>query len=409
MMLSVDASVAVPTHGEGSSVSSPPACPRVADIHAVLSGVLPLEIYFQPIVDLHRGRTAGYEALARFPSSFACVGPDSWFALADEVGLGAALEGLALRRAMARRADMPRDCFLSVNVSPHLLGALEIQEALAGDLRGVVVELTEHVGNGDEHLLLESLKALRARGAIVALDDAGSGYAGLRQVAVVRPGLVKLDRSLVDGVDRDPVKRVLARLLGSFAGELDAWLLAEGIETNEELQVFLTLGVALGQGYFLGRPSPVFEPLDPHLGARIAATAALVRARHKVASLVTPVAVRRLDDVSTALLPRVVLDDTDRPIGLELANRPSSPDGGVMTVHPGDAVADATARAMSRPEARRWDPVVMTGARGQVLGLVLIDSLVQRLAELQQATERDDNTVSTPDRRGEGSEEIRVW
>jgi len=77
--------------------------------------------------------------------------------------------------------------------------------------------------------------------------------------------------------------------------------------------------------------------------------------------------------------------------------------------HPGDAVADATARAMSRPAARRWDPMVMTGARGQVLGLVLIDSLVQRLAELQQPTERDDKTVSTPNRRGEGSEETRVW
>ena len=372
----------------------PSSGPRVADIRAVLTGVLPLEIYFQPIVDLQRGRTAGYEALARFPKLCADVGPDIWFACADEAGLGAALEGLALQLALRSRPGMPRDCFLSVNVSPHLIGEPEIQAALVGDLRGVVVELTEHVGNGDEDILLEALKGLRARGAIVALDDAGSGYAGLRQVAVVRPGLVKLDRSLVDGIDHDPVKHVLARLLGSFAGELDAWLLAEGIETVEELQIFVTLGVALGQGFLLGRPSATFDPLDPHLAARIAAASALVRARHRVASLVTPVAVRRFTEPSTAILPRVVLDDTDRPIGLELGSRASSPDGGVMTVHPGDAVADATMRAMSRPEARRWDPLVLTGGRGQVLGLVLVDALVQRLAELQQAGERDEKTTA---------------
>jgi EAL domain-containing protein (putative c-di-GMP-specific phosphodiesterase class I) len=411
-----------------------------ADVDQILGNGHLLQIYFQPIVDLQRGRTAGYEALARFPSMIpsAVKGvsqpggptPDQWFAAADATGRGAQLEALALGRALAARPAMPENTFLSVNVSPHLLATPQVQQALSGDLRGVVVELTEHVRNGDERILLAALDSLRARGALVALDDAGSGYAGLRQVAVVRPSLVKLDRSLVERVDTDPAKLVLARLLGAYSGELDAWLLAEGIETDAELHVFVSLGVPLGQGYLLGRPSPDFEALDPQLAARIAAAAALVRSRHKVASLVSPVATRRLGETSDVRLPRVVLDDTGRPVGLELSHRPSSASGGVMTVHPVDDVASVTARAMSRPEARRWDPLVLTGARGQVLGLVTIDALVLRLAELQQVQDRADTTgpmaapaiireptghpstqrpYPPPNTQGVPHEEVRLW
>ena len=386
------------------------------DVDRVLQQHHLLQLQFQPIVDLQRGRTAGYEALSRFAPSpgHQASAPDVWFEAADAAGRGAKLEALALSRALASRPDMPANTFLSVNVSPHLLAAPEVQDALVGDLRGVVVELTEHVRNGDERILVAALDGLRSRGALVALDDAGSGYAGLRQVAVVRPSLVKLDRSLVDGVDTDPTKQVLARLLGSYAGELDAWLLAEGIETEAELQVYVSLGVPLAQGYLLGRPQAGFGSLDPQLAARLAAASALVRARHKVASLVSPVSTRNHDEVSQAKLPRVVLDDTGRPMGLELLKRPSNASGGVTTVHPLDDVAATTARAMSRPEARRWDPLVLTGMRGQVLGLITVDSLVLRLAELQQSRERADDAMSpssepiTEPDQGVAHEEVRL-
>ena len=90
-----------------------------------------------------RRRVAGYEALARFPGS---AGPDVWFAAAAEAGSRAELEALAIRKALAAVPDLPPDTFLTVNVSPHLLGSAPVQAALAGrpDLHRVVVELTEH-------------------------------------------------------------------------------------------------------------------------------------------------------------------------------------------------------------------------------------------------------------------------
>src|SRR3954451_20905199 len=102
-----------------------------------------LTLVFQPIVDLAGGTVAGYEALSRFPGT---AGPDVWFAAAAEAGLGAELEALAIHKALAARPDLPDNTFLTVNVSPHLLGADPVQDALATrpDLRRVVLELTEH-------------------------------------------------------------------------------------------------------------------------------------------------------------------------------------------------------------------------------------------------------------------------
>lgn len=217
---------------------------RLPNCRPLLADPDDLTMVFQPIVDLAAARTAGYEALARFPGT---AGPDVWFAAAADCGLAAELEALAVAKALAAVPLLPDDTFLSVNVSPHLLGSGPVQDALAArpDLRRVVVELTEHTPVDDLDALRRQTRALRARGALVALDDAGSGYSGLQQVAVVRPQIVKLDRALVTGVDTDPVRAALTEMVGEFAGRLDAWLLAEGVETTAELAALVRFGVPL--------------------------------------------------------------------------------------------------------------------------------------------------------------------
>ena len=154
------------------------------------------------------------------------------------------------------RPVLPPDTFLTVNVSPHILGSAPVQDALATrpGLQRVVVELTEHTPVHDLAALRRQCDELRARGALIALDDAGSGYSGLQQLAALRPQVVKLDRALVSDADTDPVRVALAEMLGEFAGRIDAWLLAEGIETPAELAAFALLGVPLAQGWLLGRP-----------------------------------------------------------------------------------------------------------------------------------------------------------
>jgi hypothetical protein len=137
-----------------------------------------------------------------------------------------------------------------------------------------VLELTEHHAVGDLRPLIDLRDRLRAKGALLALDDAGSGYSGLQQITQFRPQLIKLDRALVTGADGDEVKLALVEMLGEFGGRIDAWLLAEGIETWGELQAFLRLRVPLGQGWLLGRPGPPWVQLDPEVRDRLRRQAA---------------------------------------------------------------------------------------------------------------------------------------
>src|SRR3954464_5973501 len=258
------------------------------DCRPLLADPEDLSLVFQPIVDLAAATVAGYEALARFPG---VAGPDAWFAAAAEAGIAAELEALAIHKALAVVPDLPADTFLTINVSPHILGSAPVQAALATrpDLRRVVVELTEHTPVHDLAALRRQCDELRARGALIALDDAGSGYSGLQQLAALRPQVVKLDRALVSDADTDPVRVALAEMLGEFAGRIDAWLLAEGIETAAELAAFMRLGVPLGQGWVLGRPSPGFTPLAPEVVRLVKGQAARGQLTESVASLMRPV------------------------------------------------------------------------------------------------------------------------
>jgi diguanylate cyclase (GGDEF)-like protein len=207
---------------------------------------------FQPIVSLASGEAVGYEALARFDGKPG-VPPSWWFSQAHRFGLGAALEAAAVRAALAVDSR-PAGTFLAINLSPSALAASEVTDLLPGDLRGVVIEITEEERVVDLDALQRHLDPLRARGARIAVDDAGEGYAGLQQVMRMRADMIKLDRALVADVHSDPAKIALIGSLVHFARSTDASICAEGIETLDELRVLIHLGVAHGQGWALGRP-----------------------------------------------------------------------------------------------------------------------------------------------------------
>ena len=133
----------------------------------------------------------------------------------------------------------------------------------AFDPRRIVVELTEYLKIDDYPQLRTALMSIRERGVRLALDDAGSGYAGLSLILKVAPDIIKLDMELIRGIDFDPVRRSLVAAVVSVSRELGATVIAEGIETKDELDTLRELGVGCGQGYFLGRPGPL-EMLDAY-------------------------------------------------------------------------------------------------------------------------------------------------
>ncbi len=225
--------------------------PEPHEVQAVLdTGAVAVAL--QPVLHLSDGVVVGQEALARFGGR---IPTDRWFRGASRYGLGLALEVLCLERALALLPDLDGAQFLAVNVSPAALADPRTLAALEqADLHRVVVEITEHEAVADYPGVRATLDRLRARGARVAVDDTGAGYASLRHVLLLQPEVVKLDTALVRDLPTDPRKRALVVALTSFAQEVGSTVLGEGIETREQLLELQAIGVDLGQGWHLGVP-----------------------------------------------------------------------------------------------------------------------------------------------------------
>ena len=228
-----------------------------ARIEAVLGGE-GLSIAYQPIVDLDSGRTIGAEALSRF-SADPGRPPNLWFEEAWSVGLGQQLELAAIAAAIEGAKALPQDWVIAVNASPQTVQAPQLLNVLGGAASRVIVEVTEHAEISDPVVFTQAADFLRGHGVRLAIDDAGSGYSGLRRLLDLNPDIIKLDISLTSGIDHDPRRRALASALIAFATSAEVDVIAEGIETGAELQALRVLGIAFGQGYHLGRPGPIEE------------------------------------------------------------------------------------------------------------------------------------------------------
>ena len=242
---------------------------RRRHVQAFLDGGGP-KILVQPIVDLRTGAVVGGEALSRFAGSPA-QGPDQWFADAIDVGLGSELEMVTVRSALATLKTMPGSAYLSINMSPSTASSTALVDLLGSSgvaLDRVVIELTEHSDVTDYALLRIALANLRDMGVRLAIDDTGAGFASLSHVLKLRPDIVKLDIDLIRGIHTDPARRSLVSGLLIFAKEIGTQLLAEGIETADELRTLREIGVTYGQGYYLGTPGLLPLPLTVPVHSR---------------------------------------------------------------------------------------------------------------------------------------------
>ena len=227
---------------------------------------------FQPIVRLADLGTIGYEGLARFPTppGLVALPPDVTLAAAARAGLRDDIE-VACWRAIAAAGVPPHGRLLWVNLSPEALGHPGLLE-LAGKLPSrLVIELTEQDTVLNHTLLRERLRPWIARGALVAVDDAGAGFTSLEYVADIRPDFLKLSRGMVAGVDRDATREAVLRATAAFAREVGARVVAEGVERAEELEALRAMEIDYGQGWLFGRPgeawprdvAPAPEPGPP--------------------------------------------------------------------------------------------------------------------------------------------------
>lgn len=212
---------------------------------------------FQPIFNILENRVVGFEALARFQST-PYRPPDEWFDDAATVGLLEELECTMRRDALGHLEKLAPNTYLSLNVTPlTVLGQGFADSFSSFPLNRLVLEITEHDCVEDYEKIVQVLEPLRQKGVRLAVDDAGAGYASFRHILKLKPDIIKLDRSLIQHIDSSSDHRTLAIALVQFSQNVGSQVIAEGVETPEELSALRNLGVKLAQGHLLGQPQAI--------------------------------------------------------------------------------------------------------------------------------------------------------
>lgn len=357
-----------------------------------------IRIVVQPIVDLRRGRIRSYEALARFDVQ-GDGSPARWLRLAERFGLRRELELACFARALELFPHRPHGTQLGINLSPDVVGHPAVAEALRGlgDLHGLVLELTEEAAVDDYDHLAALLAPHLANGLRIAIDDFGAGQANMRHATTLLPRYLKLDRSLISGVDRDAAKRALVESVVEYAQRVGAYVVAEGVETTTEAAMLRELGVPLAQGYRFARPTAPWPTID--LDAIEAVETAAVAAEDPEI-LVLPASTSAADLQATFRgQPRaqaaVLHDEGQRVLGLVTrqqlllalgarfgfalcGDRPALmlADREFVAARPETTRREIATRAMAREEARRYDPVLLLDDDDRLLGKLTIRELL---------------------------------
>jgi EAL domain-containing protein (putative c-di-GMP-specific phosphodiesterase class I) len=356
---------------------------------------------YEPVADLARGVICGYEALARFPEA---MSQERWATEARARGLEPDVDAFLVGSVLAARESLPDDSFLSFNIDQATLLREPVQRVLAeaGRLDRLVVELCPCAPDGEERELLAAVGRLRKAGATIAVDGVGDGHGTLRQVALLRPEFVKLDPSLVRGVDHDDARLVIVETIGHLASRLDAWVIAQGVTTVEELDALIQLRAPLAQGTLIGVTAKTLTrvgfALSSYVRERGAAATepgallALLERREALALDSGRAERAALFAAHPAIMHLPLLDAGRRPVAmLERAafEHGGGPVEALLVVTPPSRVAEVARRAMLRPAATRFHPLVCCDVRGKYLGVVPVERLVDALARahaLQPAT-----------------------
>lgn len=227
---------------------------RVADLRTSLRerGVY---IDYHPIVVADTMEIFGYEALARGQLR-SLRSPEVMFDVADQADLVWELSRLCRSRALeGLDGRLGANQLLFVNVDPHDFDDPAFNEREVSEPHRVVIEITERTAIKDYPKFRERLRAFREAGFRFAVDDAGSGYAGLGSIANLEPDFIKLDISLINAIDTNFIKQNLVETMVRFANDHGAMVIAEGVERAEEFNTVRDLGVHLVQGFYLHHPA----------------------------------------------------------------------------------------------------------------------------------------------------------
>ncbi len=220
---------------------------------------------YEPIVEVSSRVVFGYESLVRGPEGSEFESPAALFGAAEEQEMVFELDCLCRRSGLQGAVDFPAGTKLFLNILPtafhdphfradRLIQTLEECQLSPTD---VVFEISEQESIEDFNTFKEARDYYRSLGFQFALDDTGSGYAGLEALLETSPEFIKMDRAFVSGVDEDPARQDLLATLLTLAEKMGSKVIGEGLDTIEELEMLRELGIHFGQGWLFGHPTPL--------------------------------------------------------------------------------------------------------------------------------------------------------
>ncbi|QUG41469.1 GGDEF domain-containing protein [Psychrobacillus sp. INOP01] len=232
-----------------------------------------IETVFQPIISLQTGQIYGYEALTRGPINTVLHNPENLFDYALKTGKLWELENVCRANALKCAHELQAEGKLFLNVNPNIMNDPKFKQGFTKeflslfqmDSDSIVFEITEREAINNLKDFINTIDHYKRQYYQIAIDDVGSGYSGLNIITDVRPHFIKLDMKLTRNINKDRTKQLLVRSLCEFANYSQIHIIAEGIETMEELHTLIDIGVHFGQGYYIQKPNSKLIPVRSEL------------------------------------------------------------------------------------------------------------------------------------------------
>ncbi len=223
-----------------------------------------IRTFYQPIIRLENGTVIGYEALSRGPQNSPLESPAFLIEQSELCNLSWEIEMLMRKLSIERACDLGPEQLLFINVDPYAIADAKFEKGITKEVlaqygispKNVVMELTERSAIYDYEGFKKALKNYVEQGFNIAIDDAGEGYSGMNRIIETRPQYLKLDMNIIRCLEIDNFKQAIVKSFVQLSLETNIKLIAEGIETKEELKTLIRLGVYAGQGYYFQRPCP---------------------------------------------------------------------------------------------------------------------------------------------------------
>lgn len=391
-----------------------------------------ITVLFQPIVDLRTAEVIGYEALSRGPEQTELYTPLALIRTAQELGRICELEMLFKTVALERASQLGIDRLLFLNIEPSAVNdnaftsCLNVKffEKHGVSADAIVIELTERLVTANPETLRANVQSFKGSGINVAFDGAG-GFSNFYTLSKVDPKYLKIDASLIRDINRDVVRQSVVRAFVTLASLTNTRLIAEGVETSEELRFLLTLGVYAGQGYYLAKPekelvgisseakgviSRFLRRYGEHGRSRVHCIGNICEKVPAFEASETCIAIKKemdrnqfeglcllCKDTIVGLVMKRQLDAVlSSQYGHSLfANKPVSRimDTHCMVVDYNTPVKDVADLVLTRPQERIYDNIVVT-KNNAYAGMVTVVELLKYAMEIQYSTALERNPLT---------------